>query len=200
MMAKRDFTFFIVSITLSIATFSCGYGLSNLFEKTRPVVVARRNLRKLETIALEDVELVEFPASSIRKGMVFDVNRVVGDKYTIECRSGQFLCYEHLYFNEVQLAGTPNTDFTTAVIDDKIGGLKIDSLEVGERISLSIFGKPIVGSALIYEIDTAKMLLTLVDLSERSVDTIEAAGGPFQIGEPVEKPNKAISDPVAPAL
>ena len=55
--------------------FPCGYGLSNLFEKTRPVVVARRNLRKLETIALEDVELVEFPASSIRKGMVFDVNR-----------------------------------------------------------------------------------------------------------------------------
>jgi len=139
------------------------------------VVVTTRYVDLSRVLTIEDVKVKRFSISKIPGGVAFDLAEVLGKRCNSRLDPGQFIFLDEVTSTSVD-ATEHGLKVFSVLIDDTIGGCKLNSIQAGEHVTLSESGKQLPSSLLVFEVDRLKNRLKLVG-SEPVLKIYEDLGG-----------------------
>ena len=191
-MTRRRFTFSIRSVLMLTAVIAFIFTCISLYRSwTSSVVVAKRYVDLSTVFTDEDVELKRFLVSQIPEGVASELVDVVGKRCSGRYSPGQFV-----FLNEVTSDSMSVTEHGLKVfsvlIDDTIGGSKFDSIQAGQRVTISRSGRHLFSSVLVFEVDHISNRLKLVGAESvaKFFEDLKDEPRAFQI-EPVGSKNSS---------
>ena len=153
---------------------------------TKQVVVATDYFDIGTKLTLADLEVKQFPMTTLPEGATSDPNMLVGQFTSRRVSRGQLVCTDDVV-PELESAGYHDRfDIKTVsvMIDGSIDHAGIGSTKSGECISLWLSGEEIISAVRIYDVDLTNKRLELL-VTKQTAEMLRDHTGAFRNGNPM---------------
>ena len=188
MVEKKTLSFSIGAIlvlttVVSVVCSNIALYFSLASKQTKPVVVAKREIASGSRLTRQDVEVKQFLVAQVPEGVYSDPDEILGMTTTGRLPRGQLIHQSNI--SSGFLMPPSNLCFAVSVKIDDASGRKLNTVKVGELVSLSTCEITIIGSTEVYSIDAPNSrLVALLDGSQADwIREFEPTTGGFQIGK-----------------
>ena len=188
MVEKKTLSFSIGAIlvlttVVSVVCSNIALYFSLASKQTKPVVVAKREIASGRRLTRQDVEIKQFLVEQVPEGVCSDPEEVLGMTTTGRLPRGQ-LIHQSIISSGFS---TPPSNLSRGVVVkiDDTSGRKLNTVKVGELVSLSTCEMTIIRSTQVRHIDVASSSIA-VSVKPPQIDLIlefEPITGGFQIGK-----------------
>lgn len=185
MVEKKTLSFSIGAIlvlttVVSVACSNIALYFSLASKQTKPVVVAKRELASGRRLTRQDVEIKQFLVEQVPEGVFSNPDEILGMTTTGRLPQGQLIHQSNISSG----FSTPSTfPFRVAAVKiDDASGRKLDTVKVGELVSLSTCEMTIIGSTQVFSIDvpSSRLVVSVDDPQSDLILEFEPITGGFQ--------------------
>lgn len=173
----------VLTTVVSVVCSNIALYFSLASKQTKPVVVAKRELASGSKLTRQDVEIKQFLVAQVPEGVFSNPDEILGMTTIGRLPQGQLIHQSNI--SSGFSAPTPSPFKAVSVKIDDASGHKLNTVKVGELISLSTCEMTIIGSTPVYSIDVpSSRLVVLVDYQQLDlILEFEPITGGFQIGK-----------------
>ena len=173
----------VLTTVVSVVCSNIALYFSLASKQTKPVVVAKRELASGSKLTRQDVEIKQFLVAQVPEGVFSNPDEILGMTTIGRLPQGQLIHQSNI--SSGFSAPTPSSFKAVSVKIDDASGHKLNTVKVGELISLSTCEMTIIGSTPVYSIDVpSSRLVVLVDYQQLDlILEFEPITGGFQIGK-----------------
>ena len=173
----------VLTTVVSVVCSNIALYFSLASKQTKPVVVAKRELASGSKLTRQDVEIKQFLVAQVPEGVFSNPDEILGMTTIGRLPQGQLIHQSNI--SSGFSAPTPSSFKAVSVKIDDASGHKLNTVKVGEQVSLSTCEMTIIGSTPVYSIDVpSSRLVVLVDYQQLDlILEFEPITGGFQIGK-----------------